>query len=99
MTSTMSGVIRNTTGTAGLIKTGVGTLTLTAANTYNGDTTISAGTLSIGSGGATGSIANASGVTNNAAMIINRSNDLTAGYAIGGTGTLDKNEQDSYPHR
>jgi autotransporter-associated beta strand protein len=43
----LPGVIRNTSGTAGINKSGVGTLLLTAANTYNGDTTISAGTISI----------------------------------------------------
>jgi fibronectin-binding autotransporter adhesin len=44
-TGVLSGVIRTTTGTAGLIKEGSGTLSLTAANTYNGGTTISAGNL------------------------------------------------------
>jgi autotransporter-associated beta strand protein len=45
-TSTISGVIRNTRGTAaGLIKTGPGLLVLSAANTYNGGTTINQGTL------------------------------------------------------
>jgi fibronectin-binding autotransporter adhesin len=44
--ATMSGVIRTSSGTAGLIKEGVGTLNLSAANTYNGGTTVSEGTLS-----------------------------------------------------
>jgi len=44
----LSGVIRTATGTAGLTKTGNGTLVLTGNNSYNGTTTISAGTLSIG---------------------------------------------------
>jgi autotransporter-associated beta strand protein len=47
--ATISGVIRNSTGTAGLIKTGAGRLILSAANTYNGDTTVNAGTLQINS--------------------------------------------------
>jgi autotransporter-associated beta strand protein len=46
--STISGVIRNSSGTpAGLVKTGAGTLILSGANTFNGATTISAGILSL----------------------------------------------------
>ncbi len=49
-TATVSGVIRNTRGTAaGLIKTGPGLLILTAANTYNGGTTVNQGNLRFGS--------------------------------------------------
>jgi len=46
--STISGAISNSTGTAGLTLEGGGLLILSAANTYNGDTTISGGTLRIG---------------------------------------------------
>jgi fibronectin-binding autotransporter adhesin len=76
--------------TKGLAKLGTNKLTLTGTNTYTGQTIIRSGTLEIGSGGLTGSIAGTSGVTNNAALIYNRSNDLSVGYAIGGTGTLEK---------
>ena len=44
---------------------------LTGANTYSGGTTISAGTLQIGNGGTTGSIAG--NIVDNAALIFNRS--------------------------
>ncbi|HBB86211.1 MAG TPA: hypothetical protein DC047_01185, partial [Blastocatellia bacterium] len=47
-TSTFSGVIKNTTGTVALTKTGTGTLTLSGGNTYGGATTLSGGTLSCG---------------------------------------------------
>ena len=54
---TLSGVI---SGPYGLIKAGAGTLTLSAANTYAGGTTVNAGTLKLGAGGslaATGALA------------------------------------------
>ncbi len=55
----MSGVIRNSDAgkPAGLVKEGPGRLILTAANTYNGGTTMTGGTLSINS---PGSLADAS---------------------------------------
>lgn len=43
--ATISGVIRTSTGTAGLIKTGPGRLILTGVSTYDGGTTVSEGTL------------------------------------------------------
>ena len=55
-TETLSGQI---SGTDRLIKLGTGTLVLTGTNNYSGGTTISAGTLQIGSGGAAGSITGA----------------------------------------
>ena len=56
--ATFNGVIRNSTGNAGIIKTGVGPLTLAGANTYTGVTTVSAGELNV-----TGSIGTGSAVT------------------------------------
>ena len=84
-TTTYGGVI---SGTGSLSKTGAGTLTLTGTNTHTGGTTISAGTLQIGSGGTSGSLTG--NVTNNAALIFNRSDALTYGGAISGTGSLSK---------
>jgi fibronectin-binding autotransporter adhesin len=71
-----SGVIQNGgAGTLGLTKNGSGTFTLSGSNTYTGTTTVSAGTLQVGNGGTTGSVAG--NITDNAALVINRSDTLT----------------------
>src|SRR5690606_39598188 len=69
---TLSGAI---SGAGGLTKSGAGELILTGANTYAGDTTISAGTLRVGAGGTTGSITG--DVVNNGALIFDRANAAT----------------------
>ncbi len=46
--ATLSGVIRSSSGTAGIIKTGSGNLILSAANTFAGAITVNAGSLQIG---------------------------------------------------
>lgn len=73
---------------AAVQKAGAGKLTLAADNTYTGTTTVSAGTLSIGSGGTAGSVAG--DIVNNAALIFDRSNALAYLGAISGNGTLVK---------
>ena len=83
-----AGALQNSSHILALTKTGAGTLTLTGTSTYTGGTTVSAGTLQVGSGGKSGSIVGA--VTNNAALAFNRSDDLTFGGAVGGSGSLTK---------
>ena len=82
---TYAGVI---SGTGTLTKLGAGVLTLTGNHTFSGNTTISAGTLSIGSGGTTGSIAG--NIIDNSALIFNRSNNFTYAGVISGSGSLQK---------
>jgi fibronectin-binding autotransporter adhesin len=55
--ATQAGVISEAGGARPLEKTGAGTLIFTASNSYTGDTTVSGGTLQLGNGGTTGSIA------------------------------------------
>ena len=80
--------------TATLTKEGTGTWTLSGTSTYNGSTTISSGTLQIGSGGTTGRLTATSDIANNANLTINRSDaftqatDLGAGTVISGSGSF-----------
>src|SRR4029077_3322356 len=81
--TTFDGVI---SGTGSVTQVGTGTTTLTGTNTYTGTTTISAGTLQLGNGGTTGSIAG--NIVDNSALVINRSNAVTLAGVISGTGSL-----------
>src|SRR5471030_30023 len=88
-------------GTGGVNQLG-GTTVLTAANTYSGGTTITAGTLQIGNGGTTGSLSG--NVTDNGTLAFDRSDTVTFGGTISGsggvsqvgTGTLVLNAVNSY---
>ena len=75
-------------GSGALRQNGTGTTTLTAANTYSGGTTISAGVLQLGNGGANGSIVG--NVLDNATFAINRSDSFTFGGVISGTGAFQQ---------
>jgi len=85
---TISGVV---TGhdCAALTKLGTGRLELTATNLYEGTTRITAGTLQIGDGGATGTLG-LGDVINNAVLAFNRTNTLAVSNAISGTGAVNQ---------
>ena len=81
-------VVSAAVSNGGIIKTNTGVLVLSGANTYSGGTTIGQGTLQIGNGGTSGSLAGA--IINNGSLIFNRSDNLTNSGAISGNGNLIK---------
>ncbi len=75
-------------GSGGLAQLGPGTALLIGTNTYTGGTVIGAGTLQIGNGGATGSIAG--NVNDNGTLAFNRSTALLFGGTISGSGAVSQ---------
>lgn len=73
-------------GAGAVAQSGTGTTVLTATETYTGGTTINAGTLQLGNGGANGSIVG--NVTDNGTLAFNRSDIYTFGGLVSGTGGL-----------
>jgi fibronectin-binding autotransporter adhesin len=89
--STFAGAI---SGTGGLLSTGWrygASLTLTGSNTFTGLTQMlmNSGTLSVGNGGTSGSLAGGIVLSNNA-LVFNRSDESTYGGNITGNGSLTK---------
>jgi fibronectin-binding autotransporter adhesin len=76
-------------GTNGLVKNGAGTWTLAGTSTYVGTTVISAGTLQVGAGGASGSLGSGD-VTNNSTLVFDRDGTLAVTGSITGGGTIVK---------
>lgn len=83
---TFGGVIN---GTGAVTSAGPGTWVLTGNNGWTGGTTISGGVLQLGAGGTSGSLVG--NVVNNAAMVINRSDDVTLAGVISGSGSVTQN--------
>lgn len=96
-TVTVGGIISDGGNAFGLTKTGAGTLTLNGANTYTGDTVVSAGTLNIGTTALNASIAG--NLVNNSATAVTWTNQVgnqvyngvisgSGGFSKSGTATL-----------
>ena len=66
-------------GSGLLTKSGTGNWVFSRSNTHTGNTTINAGTLTLGSGGTAGSLSTGSAITNNGTLAFNRTDTLTQG--------------------
>ncbi|MFC7398203.1 autotransporter-associated beta strand repeat-containing protein [Chelatococcus sp. GCM10030263] len=84
-TTTLTGGI---SGAGALTKDGAGTLVVAGDASHSGGTTITAGTLQVGDGGTSGTLAG--DVTNNATLAFNRSDSSTFGGVVSGTGDLQQ---------
>ncbi|MEI6674103.1 MAG: autotransporter-associated beta strand repeat-containing protein, partial [Verrucomicrobiota bacterium] len=87
---TVSGVISDFGGAYGLTKSGVGTLTLSGANTYLGTTTVSAGTLAISSPGTLGgTLGNVAALTTNGGVLdLGTTTQKVGALSLGGAATI-----------
>jgi autotransporter-associated beta strand protein len=81
---------KNITGSGGVTLHGNSRLVITVDQSYTGGTVINGGTVQVGNGGTTGTLGTGN-VTNNATLLVNRSNDITLSNAISGTGRLEIN--------
>jgi autotransporter-associated beta strand protein len=94
-TFTVANNIANSTGTGGgaigVTKLGTNALVLTGNNSYTGATTVSGGSLQLGNGGTTGSVANSANISvaTGATLKTNRSDSMTLGQAITGAGNVE----------
>jgi autotransporter-associated beta strand protein len=77
----------NISGATGINKRGTGTLILDTDNTYSGPTVIEAGAVQIGQGDTHGSLGSGR-VTNNSALVFNRSDSVIIGNNISGSGAI-----------
>lgn len=79
-------------GTGALIKDGAANLTLNGVNTWQGGTTLNAGTLTLGNGAALGggalTVAGASTLDNSAALVLANNLNLNAGLEVAGNNNL-----------
>lgn len=78
----------NIYGTGQVEQIGSGTTILTGTNTYSGATSITNGTLQIGDGTKSGSIADTSNINNNGTFVINNPENTTISQVISGTGAV-----------
>ena len=88
--ATFSPLTELISGTGSVQQNGTGTIVLVRDNTYSGGTTINAGTLQLGNGGTTRELLPAD-VTNNGILAFDRSDVLTFGGVISGTGSVQQN--------
>jgi autotransporter-associated beta strand protein len=84
----VSGQVR---GSRQLTKSGAGTMTLAAANSHTGGFNVTAGTLALGNGGATGDAGSGALVLGaSATLALNRSNNVSLANTLSGSGVVAK---------
>ena len=88
--SDANGIKDNGGNQTSVFQNGTGTTILTGINTYSGGTTINAGTIQLGNGGAlTGQeLGSASSVTDNGSLVFDGNNNLNFGTSISGNGSV-----------
>jgi autotransporter-associated beta strand protein len=90
--ASFSGLIQNSGGILALTKIGTGTQTLAGNNTYDGITTISAGTMVAANAGALGSILSGTSITSGGTLDVQTTlapeDFLIAGAGVGGAGAM-----------
>ena len=84
--NTLAATLADNGGATSLAKSGAGKWIVSANNNYSGGTTITAGTLQVGAGGASGSLGSGN-IADSGSLIFNRSGILTNGV-ISGTGSV-----------
>jgi len=89
-TATVSGAIVDGATPGDIVKTGTGTLRLTAANTYTGGTAVSQGNLIVGDGATAGSIVGNVAIKSAGTLTFDRSDAISFAGAISGEGTVVK---------
>lgn len=85
--NTLAAGLGDSGGATTLTKNGSGKWVLTGNNTYSGVTTIAAGALQIGAGGASGA-PGAGNIVNNGSLIFSRSGTLAVSGAVSGSGSV-----------
>ena len=75
-------------GATNLTKAGAGLVALSSNNLYSGTTYILQGTLQLGNGGTSGSLANMGSILNSGTLAYRRSDNVTHSTALGGIGGL-----------
>lgn len=88
-TLTISGIIGGA-GAAGVSKVNAGTVVLSGANTYTGDTVVNEGTLQLGDGSTFGSLTTSSAISiaSGATFSVNRSDTATQGVDFSGAAII-----------
>ena len=82
----------NLTGSMALVKSGSGTLTIanTGSNDFSGGVTIASGTLIVGDGTVNGNLPVVGNISDNGALVFNRSNNVVVPNTISGFGSVSQ---------